>query len=134
MLHPSLQAVLAPTGAHSFIYANTPPQVSSPFPDVTFIEIHFDFKTSLGPSYGIAKLVKDGRKGADEDWKAYMLFTILEGIDGHPEQVGRNRQRGAHNSKTSWSEERQEFVEFEGEVKPSVLIRASIFVSLFFLD
>jgi hypothetical protein len=87
-----------------------------PFPDVTFLGIHFDFETKIGPASGIARLVYE-----DDKWKAFTVFTLLEGIAGHPQRVGSHRARGSHNDKLSYDERRSEEGEFT-DSSPDVLI------------
>jgi hypothetical protein len=103
--------------ARDVVFAATPPSLQHPFEDVSFINFHFDFATSTGPSYGIANLIRT----PDGKWRAYLLFTLLEGIHGHPEKVGLNRARGIHNDKESYDTRRAEESEFK-ESEPSVLI------------
>ena len=57
-----------------FVFATTKPAIGHPFPDVSFLSVHFDFSTVIGPSYGIANLIRE--KG---EWVAYTCFTFLEG-------------------------------------------------------
>lgn len=103
--------------ARDLVFAKTQPSLQHPFEDVSFINIHFDFATATGPAYGIANLVRS----PDGKWRAYLLFTLLEGIHDHPERVGANRARGTHNDKESYDTRRAEESEF-AEQEPTVLI------------
>jgi hypothetical protein len=104
--------------ARDFVFAITQPKLEHPFPDVTFLSVHFDFNTKVGPSYGIANLVYQ-----HNEWKAFTVFTLLEGIHGRPQLVGAHRPRGTHNDKLSYDERRAEESELKAE-SPDVLIGA----------
>jgi cation diffusion facilitator CzcD-associated flavoprotein CzcO len=91
------------------------PSVARPFPDVAFLEVYFTFETAVGPSVGIAKLVP----GAEGKYVAYILFTALDGIHGHPERVGHDRLRGAHNTTDSYDDLRIQEIE---SPEPEVII------------
>lgn len=54
-------------------------------------------------------------------WKAYTLFTLLEGIHGCPSRSGPNRSRGTHNNEISYDERRAQEAEFRDR-DPAVLI------------
>jgi hypothetical protein len=82
------------------------------------VNLHFEFNTVVGPSYGIANLV---RSSTDGQWRAFLLFTLLDGIHGHPEQVGPHRPRGTHNDTESYDVRRAEETELFHN-SPSVLI------------
>ncbi|ORY30774.1 hypothetical protein BCR39DRAFT_558455 [Naematelia encephala] len=104
--------------ARDFTFAKQLPSIDHPFEDVTFLSIHFDFKTETGPCYGIANLVYI----ADEQkWKAFTVFTLLEGVEGHDAKAGAHRPRGSHNDRLSYDERRAEEVEFTNS-SPEVLI------------
>lgn len=109
-------AVFPRTEATGFVFASVAPAIEHPYPDITFLTIHFDFQTQLGPAYGIARLVWD-----TDAWRAYTVFTMLEGIHGHAQKIGHNRQRGRHNDPLSYDERRAVEVEFK-DSQPDVLI------------
>jgi hypothetical protein len=111
--------------ASNFVFASTQPAISQPFPDVTFIDLHFDFQTCLGPSYGVAHLAFE-----KDEWKAYTCFTLLEGIHNHPQKVGAHRARGSHNDKLSYDEKRAQENDFR-DSNPEVLISQSRLPPLF---
>ncbi|OBZ66258.1 putative indole-3-pyruvate monooxygenase YUCCA11 [Grifola frondosa] len=54
------------------------PILSSPFPDVSWIQFGFDLQTSAGKGLGYARLVptENGK------WKAFTLLTTLESLNG----------------------------------------------------
>jgi hypothetical protein len=104
--------------ARNPVFTENMPSLQHPFDDVSFIEVHFHFVTDLGPSFGLSRLV---RSSGDNDWRAYTMFTLLEGIHGHPEQVGPLRPSGEHNCKDGWEDERKKDVEFNHS-DPDVLI------------
>jgi hypothetical protein len=105
--------------ASDFTFANKQPVIEHPFPDVTFLSIHFDFNTATGPAYGVAALVWE-----DQSWKAFTVFTLLEGIHGQPQKVGSTRKRGTHNDELSYDDRRAEEREFT-DGSPDVLISES---------
>jgi hypothetical protein len=104
--------------ARNAVFTETAPSLQHPFDDVSFIEIHFHFVTELGPSFGLSKLV---RSAHDNEWRAYTLLTLLEGLHDHPELVGVHRPPGTHNSKDAWEDKRKEDTEFRNS-NPDVLI------------
>ncbi|KAK4687481.1 hypothetical protein P7C73_g2631, partial [Tremellales sp. Uapishka_1] len=102
--------------AKDFTFALKEPALEHPFPDVSFLSIHFDFVTETGPAYGIAALVYE-----EQEWKAFTVFTLLEGIHGTTQKIGAARARGAHNSEVSYDDRRAAESEFK-DSSPSVLI------------
>jgi hypothetical protein len=104
--------------ARNAVFTETAPSLQHPFDDVSFIEVHFHFVTELGPSFGLSKLV---RSADDNEWRAYTIFTLLEGLHDHPELVGAHRPPGIHNSKDAWEDKRKEDTEFRNS-NPDVLI------------
>lgn len=115
-LGSALKARFPVAEAKDFVFTSTPPAIERPFPDVTFLSVHFSFNTRQGPSFGLANLVWE-----DMEWKAWTCFTLLEGIHGHPQVVGAHRKRGTHNDTMSYDERRVEECEFK-DMDPQVLI------------
>ena len=111
-----MQARFPVVKARNFVFAQTQPEITHPFDDVTLLTLHFSFDTELGPCYGVAHLAWE-----DTAWKAFTAFTLLEGIHDHPQVVGAHRKRGTHNDKMSYDERREEEAEFRDE-DPQVLI------------
>lgn len=101
---------------HNFQIKAPAPLLESPFPDVSWVRMHFGFDTTVGPCSGIARLVYE--RG---EWKAYTLYTLLEEVAGHPQQVGRNRPRGQHNAAEPHDERRAREAEF-ADSDPDVLV------------
>ncbi|KAK9459232.1 uncharacterized protein V1516DRAFT_686999 [Lipomyces oligophaga] len=91
------------------------PVVARPFPDVSFIEIHFTFDSKIGPGVGVAKLIPE----QEGPYTAWVVFTTLDGIHGSPELTGAHRIRGAHNTKQSYDAIRSQEVE---NASPEVII------------
>ncbi|KAI5476099.1 monooxygenase [Pseudohyphozyma bogoriensis] len=110
--------VVKPTPA--ILRSSFPPRLVQPFAelDYQFVEIQFDLTTATGPAFGLARLVPST---GGKLWKVFTLFTMLEGVHGHPERVNRERPRGAHNASVPWSVERSEFADFE-QHDPDVII------------
>ena len=105
------------TDARNFVFSQIQPSLSDPFPDVTFLNLHANFETSLGPSYLVANLVyKEG------EWQAYTVFTLLEGIHGHPMRVGADRFRGTHNDQESYDERRARECEYKDRDPDTLVI------------
>ncbi|KAF9459687.1 hypothetical protein BDZ94DRAFT_1171175 [Collybia nuda] len=87
-----------------------------PFPDIVWINFMFDFETTAGLGSGIARLVPT----ANGEWKAYGVYTNLEGLKGFPEKIGALRNQSSNHGK--WESDRRREIEFEGTVKPSVVV------------
>ena len=104
------------TGAHGFAFAETRPALECPFADVTYLVVHFTFSTMMGPSYGVANLVH-----SDGEWKAFTVFTMLEGLHSHPWRAGAGRPRGTHNGQESYDERRTREREFNDR-EPETLV------------
>ncbi|KAL8281402.1 hypothetical protein RQP46_006086 [Phenoliferia psychrophenolica] len=102
--------------AKDLVFAVTKPAIGHPFPDVSYLTIHFDFSTEVGPAFGIANLIRE--KGV---WVAYTCFTLLEGIHDNPQRSGRNRPQGTHNAKVSYDTRLAQEAEFSS-ADPEVLI------------
>lgn len=58
--------------------------LQQPYPDIAWVHFVFDFKTGVGITFGIARLVPT----AEGVWKARCLFTNLEDLKGYPEKIG----------------------------------------------
>jgi hypothetical protein len=109
MTELSHQAVFPKVGARDFVFGLKEPHLEHPFPDVSFLTVYFEFATNIGPASGIARLVYE-----DVAWKAFTVFTLLEGVQDHPQRVGAHRARGTHNDKLSYYERRDEEGEHNG--------------------
>ncbi|BEI85735.1 hypothetical protein CcaverHIS002_0600220 [Cutaneotrichosporon cavernicola] len=108
---------LAKNKATAFaLSTETPPVLESPFPDVTWIRLHFTFDTSLGKCSGIARLVY-----AADVWRAYTIYTLLEEVHGYPQKAGRNRPRGRHNDHEPHDARRAREADFKDK-DPEVVI------------
>lgn len=92
-----------------------PPSLENPFSDYFYVESFFKFDVKLGPGIGIVKLIQD----PDGEFRAYSLFTTLDGIHGRPFKEGSNRPRGVHNIEQSYDEIREEEL---NNPNPSVII------------
>lgn len=105
------------TQARDFVFAEgTSPELQSPFPDVTFLSVHFAFETRVGPAYGIANLVWE-----EGQWSAFTVFTVLDGVSGVSQRTGANRPRGEHNTPLCYDDTRSLETEF-ADHDPEVLI------------
>lgn len=112
------QAVFPLVSAKDFALGPTAPAFEQPYPDVTFLTLHFTFNTTTGSCFGLTRLVFD-----TDAWRSFTVFTLLEEIVGHPRRIGERRIRGAHNDKMSYDERREIETEFEDR-SPDVLIGA----------
>ena len=63
----------------------TPPRVVDRG-DTVCIEAFIEFNTKTGPASGILRLIRDSN--TPDNFKAWVLMTSLEGINGHEEAIG----------------------------------------------
>ncbi|WOO79961.1 putative indole-3-pyruvate monooxygenase YUCCA3 [Vanrija pseudolonga] len=116
--------VLAPNSPRNFTILSTSdvggedPVLETPFPDFSWIRVHFDFETSVGHASGLLRLVYNERVGA---WKIYTLYTSLDDIHGWPQRLGQHRILGRHNDHLTYAERRAEESEFK-DSDPDVLV------------
>jgi hypothetical protein len=98
----------------------------SPRPSLLSDEVHtvqafLTVETDVGHGHGVVTLVND-----NGEWKAFTLFTFLEGFSGHEEATGRKRpngvEHGEHVSRKNWLDRRKAEEEFEEGEEPTVLI------------
>ncbi|TXT04290.1 hypothetical protein VHUM_04177 [Vanrija humicola] len=94
------------------------PVLETPFPDLSWIKVHFEFDTTLGHASGVLRLVYNERLGV---WKIFNLYTSLEDIKGWPQQLGQHRVAGRHNDHMTYAERRAEEIEFK-DADPDVLV------------
>lgn len=94
------------------------PVLETPFPDFSWIRVHFDFDTALGHASGLLRLVYNERLGA---WKIYTLYTSLDDIHGFPQRLGQHRILGRHNDHLTYAQRRAEESEFT-DADPDVLV------------
>jgi hypothetical protein len=89
--------------------------------DAHIVQTFLTVETDVGFGKGVVRLVNDNGK-----WKAFTLFTFLEGLKGHEEVTGRKRPNGVdhgeHISRTNWLDRRNAEEEFEDDEEPTVLI------------
>lgn len=100
------------------------PTLESPTVDFHWVSSMFFFDTKVGKGVGILRLTQDPSSGA---WKAYSIYTSLQGFKDHSEPLGHKRAYGTIESmpggfdKGTWLERRQKKVSFEEE-EPQVLV------------
>ncbi|KZT40144.1 FAD/NAD(P)-binding domain-containing protein [Sistotremastrum suecicum HHB10207 ss-3] len=87
----------------------------TPFPDIAWIQAFFTFSTEIGLASGVLRLVPL----PSGEWKAHTIFTKLEGIKGHPEQIGALRNQLPDHG--LWIEKRRRELEFE-DGDPTVIV------------
>lgn len=90
-------------------------KLQQPYPDVTWINMMFDFDTQIGIASGIARLVLT----SDGKWKANTVYTNLENLKGFPENKGTLKSHEPNHGK--WEEDRRTERKFEDR-EPVVLI------------
>ncbi|WP_416897017.1 MAG: flavin-containing monooxygenase [Minwuia sp.] len=85
------------------------------------IEALIEFDAAAGPGAGVVRL-KPGPDGAPGCWT---LLTALDGLEDHPERVGRDRPTGQSHSRDfrgpNWLDQRQAAMAYEDR-DPAVLI------------
>jgi hypothetical protein len=94
----------------------------APFTDtVCSVQAFLTVETDVGTGKGIVRLVQD-----DKAWKAFTLFTFLEGLTGYEEAIRWRRpngvEHGEHSSRKTWLDRRDEEENFRGREEPTVLI------------
>lgn len=93
-----------------------PPEAQTPYPDLSWVKVHFSFDAAVGKCGGVARLVhKDG------EWKVWTLFTTIDELVGHTQAIGYHRPYGEHNAMEPHDEKRAREVEFIDQ-DPDVLI------------
>ncbi|KZW00706.1 hypothetical protein EXIGLDRAFT_695199 [Exidia glandulosa HHB12029] len=94
------------------------PAIVKPYPDLAWLQLTFNFTTGEGIVSAIARLIPNAQDGV---WRAYTLFTNLEGLKGHPPAIGRLRDTTHYPG--TWSGMREKEREFKDTPDgPSVLI------------
>lgn len=88
---------------------------------VHIVQAFLTLETDVGHGRGIVRLVHDSGS-----WKAFTLYTFLEGLKGFEETVGRRRpngvEHGEHVSRKNWLDRRKAEENFEDGEEPTVLI------------
>ncbi|TFK48083.1 FAD/NAD(P)-binding domain-containing protein [Heliocybe sulcata] len=112
---------LALSGASSFRLNEDQVEAERPFPDVVWIQALFTFETSVGLASGVVRLVPTPPVGASDQliWKAHIVLTNLEDLNGYPEHVGALREPRPNHGK--WRSQRQREIDFVDE-DPTVIV------------
>lgn len=103
-----------------------PPSVVSPVEGLDWVQSMFSFKSKIGRGRGFLRLAQ----GSDGIYKAHMLYTALDALDGYEESIGPKRALGGKNSleggimKGNWFERRQRKLDFIDEDPQVVIIGA----------
>ncbi|KAJ7090179.1 hypothetical protein C8R44DRAFT_818281 [Mycena epipterygia] len=90
--------------------------LQQPYPDIAWIQVIFDFETSVGLVSGVVRLVPQPSRAP---WKAHCMYTNLQDLKGFPEKIDGLRNSAANYGK--WERERQHALSFEEE-EPTVLV------------
>jgi hypothetical protein len=89
--------------------------------EAPIVQTFLSIETDVGHGKGVVTLTNDSGK-----WKAFTLFTFLEGLRGHEEVTGKKRpngvEHGEHISRKNWLDRRKAEEEFEDGEEPIVLI------------
>ncbi|KAH7914109.1 hypothetical protein BJ138DRAFT_1144421 [Hygrophoropsis aurantiaca] len=89
-------------------------ELEKPYADLVWIQAFFDFETTVGVASGVFRLVPM----ADGSWKAHAIYTNLEDLKGHPEQVGARDYNPNHGK---WTAKREREIAYVDE-DPKVII------------
>lgn len=81
--------------------------LQKPYPDLTWIQAMFEFKTAVGVCSGIFRIVPT----ATEEWKGYTIYTNLEELKCFPERTGPNRDFVPNHG--MWPEKRKMETDFK---------------------
>ncbi|KAJ7056408.1 hypothetical protein C8F01DRAFT_1156140 [Mycena amicta] len=87
-----------------------------PMPDIVWINSMFSFTTPVGIASGIVRLVPT----STGEWKAHVVFTNLDNLVGHPEQIGALRDGATNHGK--WISQRLAALQAYESESPVVLI------------
>lgn len=110
-----LADVLPDSGIASLQLSDQYLSVERPYPDLAWIQAMFNFETTVGKGTGVFRLVPT----ANGEWKAHVVYTLLEEIKGHPERVGPLRDFVPNHG--MWPEKRRREINFEDR-EPAVVI------------
>ncbi|PTB70218.1 FAD/NAD(P)-binding domain-containing protein [Trichoderma citrinoviride] len=87
---------------------------------VTGIIFFINFKTAIGSGGGVAKIVND-----NGTWKFFSLYTALQELTGHEEQINGRRPRGVEHGekpgRQNWAQRREKETQYQ-DADPTVLI------------
>lgn len=85
------------------------------------VQTFLNVLTDVGYGKGVVNLVNEAGT-----WKAFTMFTFLEGLRGHEELTGSRRpngvEHGEHISRLNWLDRRNIEEDFEDNNEPTVLI------------
>jgi phosphoglycerate dehydrogenase-like enzyme len=96
----------------------TPPVLSSPFPDLVWIQLLFTFDTDVGGCTGVARLVPVAKTG-ETKWKAHTVYTRLESLHGVSELLGPGRKSEPYHG--PWDQIRAEEAAYKDR-EPTVIV------------
>jgi hypothetical protein len=85
------------------------------------IEFFINFETVIGSGKGVVRLLDD-----NGTWKFFSIYTALDEINGHQEQLGERRPKGVkHGQKRgpqNWADKREQETSYQNGTQPAVLI------------
>ncbi|KAL7787003.1 hypothetical protein V8C37DRAFT_391489 [Trichoderma ceciliae] len=85
--------------------------------------IHFfiNFETVNGAGKGVARLIHD-----NGTWKLFSIYTALQELHGHKEQINQRRPNGVEHGEKSgrqnWAQQREQEARFQTGTEPAVVI------------
>ncbi|KAF7296224.1 hypothetical protein HMN09_01091400 [Mycena chlorophos] len=92
--------------------------IMKPMPDIVWLNSIFSFTTPTGIATAVLRLVP--ASASPLTWKAHVVFTHLETLKGHPEQIGALRNPEPNHGK--WAPEREAALKAYETESPEVLI------------
>lgn len=107
--------VLPNAGVSSLRLSDQYLTVERPYPDLAWIQGMFNFETSVGLNTGVFRLVPT----QSGEWKAHVVYTLLEELKGHPERTGPLRDFVPNHG--MWPDKRRREINFEDR-EPAVVI------------
>ena len=104
------------------------PQVST-LGDLKIVQEFLKIETSSGRGEELVRLVQDANDGGR--WKAFILFTTLQELEGHEEAICNRRPTGfgisQDNGGQNWRDRLTAQQNFEDGREPTVLILGRLF-------
>ncbi|KAF8815761.1 FAD/NAD(P)-binding domain-containing protein [Phlegmacium glaucopus] len=91
-----------------------------PSPDLVWVQFFINFTTTAGTGVGIVRLVPTPNQISQGIiWKAFLVFTTMTGLTGHPERTGEFRNPLPNHG--FWPSKRQQEVDYNDR-EPAVLV------------
>ncbi|PPR00870.1 hypothetical protein CVT24_000321 [Panaeolus cyanescens] len=108
-------------------------RLERPADDIIWITLFFKFDTDVGAASGIVRLMPnpahpnvDGSDRSDFIWKAHTIYTNLESLHNHPEQIGPLRSFAPNHGK--WESARIAELEFRDTLDPRIELNPEVLI------